>query len=123
MMKLHQGSNTEIFPLSERRSPKRNFVDRHRERDMITTVQEYRVAQKNVEVFTATLNALCARPIVNSEKERRSLQIDREGLESLLADIKQEIEEYEYLTQTPIPVIEVSSFRDIGKSLVKGRLA
>ncbi len=90
---------------------------------MITTVQEYRVAQKNVEVFTATLNALCARPIGNSEKERRSLQIDREGLESLLADIKQEIEEYEYLTQTPNPVIEISSFRDIGKSLVKGRLA
>lgn len=90
---------------------------------MITTVQEYRVAQKNVEEFTATLNALCARPIGKSEEELMSSQIDREGLESLLTDIKQEIEEYEYLTQTPNPVIEISSFRDIGKSLVKWRLA
>lgn len=90
---------------------------------MITTAREYQVAQKHLERFTATLSELCARPIGDSNEELRSMLAGREGLESLLIDIKLEIEEYEYLTQTPNPIIKISSFRDIGKSLVKGRLA
>ena len=53
----------------------------------------------------------------------RLLQAEREGLESRLADLRRELEEYEALKRGRVSSITVDSFDDLGLGLIKARIA
>ena len=89
---------------------------------MITTAQEYFVAQKHLEKFTAALKKIREQGDSCYGDEPEVMRAAGVGVESMFNDIRLAVEEYEYLTQSPNPKIEIRSFRDIGTGLVKARL-
>ena len=89
---------------------------------MITTAREYLVAQQHLEKFTAALSKSREQRDSCYDDETEVMKAQGLGVESMFNDIRLAVEEYEYLTQSPNPKIEIRSFRDIGKGLIKARL-
>lgn len=89
---------------------------------MITTEREYLVAKQHLEKFTAALKKCREQPDSCYDNETEVMRAAGVGVESMFDDIRLAVEEYEYLTQSPNPKIEIRSFRDIGTGLIKARL-
>ena len=89
---------------------------------MITTAREYFVAQQHLEKFAAALKKIREHRDSRYNNETEVMKAAGMGVESMFDDIRLAVEEYEYLTQSPNPKIEIRSFRDIGKGLIKARL-
>ncbi len=53
----------------------------------------------------------------------RLVQAEREAMESQLADLCEELEEYERLKSADLSVISVDSFEELAEGLIKARIA
>ena len=53
----------------------------------------------------------------------RLVQAEREAMESQLADLREELDEYERLKSTEVSVISVGSFEELADGLIKARIA
>ena len=90
---------------------------------MITNERQYRITAAEVERFKRALDGTPADQADRSNVHPRLLQAEREGLESQLADLRRELEEYEALKQGAVSSIAIDSFDDLGLGLIKARIA
>ena len=89
---------------------------------MIKNEREYRITKAQAAKLERALAELSSAP---SEPDIHPLlaQAERDGLESQLADLKNEVAEYEALQRGETSVIEVDSFEGLPIALIKARIA
>lgn len=89
---------------------------------MIKNERQYRITRAQAEKFEKTITELEAAP----EEKRihpklRTAQLN--GLRSQLADLREELAEYESLRSGQRRVLELNSFDDLPRALIQGRIA
>jgi ribosome-binding protein aMBF1 (putative translation factor) len=89
---------------------------------MIENEKQYRVTKKRITQFEESLASLLATPRPDTLPARLHLAM-REGIESQLADLRQELAEYEALKAQQISTLELHSLSELPDLLIKARIA
>ena len=89
---------------------------------MIENKKQYRVTKKRITQFEESLVSLLATPRPDTIPSRLHLAM-REGIESQLADLRQELAEYDALKAQQISTLELHSLSELPDLLIKARIA
>ena len=90
---------------------------------MITNERQYRITAAEVHRFQKTLERMQTSDVRHVNVHPRLVQAERDGLESQLQELRQELGEYEALKQGAVSRITVDSFDGLGLGLIKARIA
>ena len=90
---------------------------------MITNERQYKITRNKAKSFVSAIEEFDAKAYERSDVHPRLLQAEREALESQLADLNEELEEYELLKSADLSVIPVASFDELAEGLIKARIA
>ena len=90
---------------------------------MITNERQYRITRKKALSFSRVLQEFDARADERTDVHARLLQAERAAMESQLADLREELDEYELLKSAHMSVISVASFEELADGLIKARIA
>lgn len=90
---------------------------------MITNERQYRITRKKALRFGDAIKAFDARTDERADVHPRLLQAEREAMESQLADLRAELDEYEQLKSAGLSVIPVASLEELAEGLIKARIA
>ena len=90
---------------------------------MITNERQYRITRKKALRFADAIKAFDARTDERADVHPRLLQAEREAMESQLADLRAELDEYEQLKSAGLSVIPVASLEELAEGLIKARIA
>lgn len=90
---------------------------------MITNERQYRITRKSALSFTRAIKEFDASSDERTDVHAKLLEAEREAMESQLADLREEIEEYEQLKSPDLSVISVASFEGLADGLIKARIA
>ena len=90
---------------------------------MITNERQYRITRKRAFSFAHAIEEFDDKSDERPDVHPRLLQAEREAMESQLADLREELEEYEQLKSAELSVISVASFEELADGLIKARIA
>lgn len=90
---------------------------------MITNERQYRITRKRAHDFAHAIKEFDAGPNDRTDLHPRLLQAEREAMESQLADLREELEEYERLKSSEVSVISVDSLEELADGLIRARIA
>ena len=90
---------------------------------MITNERQYRITRNAALSFARGIEEFDAKSDGRTDVHPRLLQAEREAMESQLADLQEELEEYERLKSSGLSVISVASFEELVDGLIKARIA
>ena len=90
---------------------------------MIANERQYRIARKQALSFAHAIEEFDDKSAERADAHPRLLQAEREAMESQLADLREELEEYERLKSAGLSVISVASFEGLADGLIKARIA
>ena len=90
---------------------------------MITNERQYRITRKQAADFGRAIDEFDATSAERTDVHPRLLRAEREAMESQLADLRDELEEYERLKSADLSVIPVASFEELADGLIKARIA
>ena len=90
---------------------------------MITNERQYRITRKKALDFVAAIEAFDAGADERADVHPRLLQAEREAMESRLADLRAELDEYEQLKSAAPSVSPVASLEELAEGLIKARIA
>ena len=90
---------------------------------MITNERQYRITRSKALSFARAMEESDASSDERTDVHARLLQAEREAMESQLADLREELEEYEQLKSAALSVISVASFEELAVGLIKARIA
>ena len=90
---------------------------------MITNERQYRITRKKALGFARAIDEFDARSDERANVHPRLLLAEREAMESQLADLREELEEYEQLKSADLSVISVATFDELADGLIKARIA
>ncbi len=90
---------------------------------MITNERQYRITRKKALSFASAIEEFDAMADERNDVHARLLQAEREAMESQLADLRKELDEYEQLKSAHMSVISVASFEELADGLIKARIA
>lgn len=90
---------------------------------MITNERQCRIARKKALEFAEAIEAFDAGADERADVHPRLLQAEREAMESQLADLQAELDEYEQLKSAGLSVIPVASLEELAEGLIKARTA
>ena len=90
---------------------------------MISNEKQYRITRNKALGFARTIEEFDAISHERTDIHPRLLRAEREAMESQLADLRQELEEYEQLKSDDLSVISVASFDELAEGLIKARVA
>ena len=90
---------------------------------MITNERQYRITRKKKLSFARAIEEFDATSDERTDVHARLVQAEREAMESQLADLREELEEYEQLKAADLSVISVASFEELAEGLIKARIA
>ena len=90
---------------------------------MITNERQYRIRRKRAFSFAHAIEEFDDKSDERPDVHPRLLQAEREAMESQLADLREELEEYEQLKSAELSVIYVASFEELADGLIKARIA
>lgn len=90
---------------------------------MITNERQYRITRKKALGFARAIEEFEAGPDERADVHARLLRAEREAMESQLADLREEMEEYERLKSAELSVISVASLEELADGLIKARIA
>ena len=90
---------------------------------MITNERQYRITRKKAFSFAHAIEEFDDKSDERTDVHPRLLQAEREAMESQLADLREELEEYEQLKSAELSVISVASFEELADGLIKARIA
>ena len=90
---------------------------------MIANERQYRIARKKALGFAHAIEEFAAASDDRPDVHPRLVQAEREALESQLAELREELEEYERLRSAGLWVIRVASFEELADGLIKARIA
>ncbi|MDO8673148.1 MAG: helix-turn-helix transcriptional regulator [Dehalococcoidia bacterium] len=88
---------------------------------MITTERQYRITKAEARRFEEAL--LSATGTESLRIEPRIHQAMREGMESQLQELREQIGEYEALRSGQVTVLELDSLKDLPEALIRARIA
>ena len=87
---------------------------------MIKNERQYRITKSQAEKFADAIRRVEKAP---SSANPLVVKASREALESQLADLHSEIEEYERLLTGDVHLVEVESFQELPAALIRARIA
>ena len=90
---------------------------------MITNERQYRIARRKALNFVHAIEEFDAKADERTSVHARLLRAEREAMESQLADLQDELGEYEKLKSPDSPVISVASLEELAEGLIKARIA
>ena len=90
---------------------------------MITNERQYRITRKKARKFAHAIEGFNIKRDHRKEVHPRLVQAEREAMKSQLADLQEELEEYERLKSAEFPVIWVDTFEQLADGLIKARIA
>ena len=90
---------------------------------MIANERQYRITRKKAQGLARIIEEFDARSDDRAGVHPRLLQAELEAMESQLADLREELEEYERLKSADVSVISVTSFEELADGLIKARIA
>ena len=90
---------------------------------MITNEKQYRITRNKAKGFAEAIKEFDAAVQERLGVHPRLVQAELEAMESQLADLRDELEEYERLKSAELSVISVTSFDDLADGLIKARIA
>ena len=90
---------------------------------MITNERQYRITRKKAADFATAIEEFDGTLGERTEVHPRLLQAEREAMESQLADLQVELDEYEQLKSAKVSVIFVATLDELADGLIKARIA
>ncbi len=90
---------------------------------MITNERQYRITRKKAQDFAHAIEEFDAGSNSRSDLHPRLVQAEREAMESQLADLREELDDYERLKSSQVSVISVGSFEELADGLIRARIA
>jgi len=90
---------------------------------MITNERQYRIARRKALDFSHAIEKFAAKADERTSVHSRLLRAEREAMESQLADLQDELGEYEKLKSAALTVISVASLEELAEGLIKARIA
>lgn len=90
---------------------------------MITNERQYRITRKKAADFARAIEEFVATSRVRDDVHPRLLRAELEGMRNQLADLREELKEYEELKSADPSAISVGSFEDFADGLIKARIA
>ena len=90
---------------------------------MITNEKQYRITRNKAQSFARAIQEFDATSAERTDVHAKLLQAEREAMDSQLADLREELEEYERLKASDFSVISVASFEELADGLIKARIA
>ncbi len=90
---------------------------------MITNELQYNITRKRADQFRKAIDDLVANPSGRLDIQPLLIQAEHEALESQLADLVAELDEYERLKSKSPSVLSIESFDELGEGLIKARIA
>ena len=90
---------------------------------MITNERQYRITRNKALNFVHAIEDFDARSDKRTDVHARLLLAEREAMVSQLADLREDLKEYEELKSTDLSVISVASFEELADGLIKARIA
>ena len=89
---------------------------------MITNERQYRITRRRAADFVRAITEFDAKSHERADAHPRLLRAEREAMNSQLADLREELEEYERLKAADPPVIPVASLDQLADGLIKARI-
>ena len=90
---------------------------------MITNESQYRITRRRAADFARAIKEFDAKSHERADVHPRLLRAEREAMNSELAALREELEEYERLKAADPPVIPVASLDQLADGLIKARIA
>ena len=90
---------------------------------MITNERQYRITRRRAADFASAMKEFDVKSHERTDVHPRLLRAEREAMNSQLADLREELEEYERLKATNPPAIPVASLDQLADGLIKARIA
>lgn len=90
---------------------------------MITNERQYRITRRRAADFASAIKEFDAKARERTDVHPRLMRAEREAMNSQLADLREELEEYERLKAANPPVIPVASLDQLADGLIKARIA
>ena len=90
---------------------------------MITNERQYRITRKKALGFARAIDEFDATSDERTNVHPKLLLAEWEAMESQLADLREELEEYEQLKSADLSVISVATFDELADGLIKARIA
>ena len=90
---------------------------------MITNEKQYRITRNKAQSFARAIQEFDATSDERTDVHAKLLQAEREAMDSQLADLREELEEYERLKASDFSVISVASLEELADGLIKARIA
>ena len=88
---------------------------------MIKNERQYRITKAQADKFASALGRAETSP--SAGQDPLFVKASREALQSQLADLRAEIEEYERLQSGEFQLVEVESFDELPAALIRARIA
>ena len=88
---------------------------------MITNERQYRITRNKAKRFSRAIKEFEANTRERSDVHPRLVQAEREAMESQLADLCEDLAEYERLQAADISVISVVSIDGLADGLIQGQ--
>ena len=90
---------------------------------MISNERQYRITRNKALGFARAIEEFDASVHERTDIHPRPLRAEREAMESQLADLREELGEYEQLKSADLSVISVASLDELAEGLIKARIA
>ena len=90
---------------------------------MITNERQYRITRKKAADFARAIEEFDATSGERTDVHPRLLRAELDAMRSQLADLREELKEYEQLKSTDPSVISVDSIEELADGLIKARIS
>ena len=90
---------------------------------MIANERQYRITRKKANGFAQAIEEFDTKSHSRIDVHPRLVHAEREAMKSQLADLREELEEYEQLKSAETSVISLGSFEELADGLIKARIA
>ncbi len=90
---------------------------------MITNERQYRITRSRMRNFIRAIKEFDASSDERTDVHPRLRQAERDGMESQLAELCEELEDYEQLKSSDLSIISTASFEELADGLIKARIA
>lgn len=90
---------------------------------IITNARQYRIARAHAEHFEQSLRSVAVAPPAEGENEAQLREVYRAGLQSQLADLRQQITAYEAVSDGKVAELRVTSLQELPDVLIGARIA
>ena len=90
---------------------------------MITNERQYRITKNEIRKFEVAIAALLEQGVEQDTDDGLFRRLQVEAMRSQLADLRDEVEEFEALKSGQRPVLEFDSFDQLPRGLISARIA